>query len=618
MPGSRNSSRREQFALFFVFPIINSFFVFREAVLVANEDLIFIPSFLKIERFDNRTPVVYDNLAEVETKLAVIGRKPYILIMSIRDYQPELPLIKNAKAVLIVSFDCSFKQLDPRVFVVDGEKFDRFSLEYIIDFIYITIDLYNKILENAQIGISLSVEKEPNKLYGQILTFLRKATSAEAGTLYLMNEEHDKIFFISSQNSRLGSKVFEKREIPFNKRSFVGYVCDKGETLNIPDAYSIPEDAPYTFNSDLDKRLNYKTVSIITVPMKTATGDIVGAVQLINKLDKDSSEPVPFSDFDTIMLTSLSTLAAVSVENNNLLLETEKLLNNMIISSVKAIEQRDPITKGHSIRVSAYTMAILKRALEKPEVASLYNIDKNTLKVAETASLLHDYGKVGVREKLLMKQHRFYPEELETMRWRIRYAIVFMKEGSEEKAVAEELLSKLDSLDIPRPHDEEEIRLIEKAADIIVNANGEKIELVTSEELSYLSIQKGTLTTEERSDMEKHVLYSYELLNSIDWPLSLKAVPNVAASHHEKLDGSGYPFHKKAEELGIIERAMAIADIYDALTAKDRPYKKAISPEIAVSILKKEVEDGKLDPVLFGVFASEREAIDNEITEKNI
>ena len=586
--------------------------------MVANEDLIFIPSFLKIERFDNRTPVVYDNLAEVETKLAVIGRKPYILIMSIRDYQPELPLIKNAKAVLIVSFDCSFKQLDPRVFVVDGEKFDRFSLEYIIDFIYITIDLYNKILENAQIGISLSVEKEPNKLYGQILTFLRKATSAEAGTLYLMNEEHDKIFFISSQNSRLGSKVFEKREIPFNKRSFVGYVCDKGETLNIPDAYSIPEDAPYTFNSDLDKRLNYKTVSIITVPMKTATGDIVGAVQLINKLDKDSSEPVPFSDFDTIMLTSLSTLAAVSVENNNLLLETEKLLNNMIISSVKAIEQRDPITKGHSIRVSAYTMAILKRALEKPEVASLYNIDKNTLKVAETASLLHDYGKVGVREKLLMKQHRFYPEELETMRWRIRYAIVFMKEGSEEKAVAEELLSKLDSLDIPRPHDEEEIRLIEKAADIIVNANGEKIELVTSEELSYLSIQKGTLTTEERSDMEKHVLYSYELLNSIDWPLSLKAVPNVAASHHEKLDGSGYPFHKKAEELGIIERAMAIADIYDALTAKDRPYKKAISPEIAVSILKKEVEDGKLDPVLFGVFASEREAIDNEITEKNI
>ena len=584
--------------------------------MAVHEDLIFIPSFLKIERFNNRTPVVYDTFAEVEAKLADTGDKPYILIVLMRDYQPELPLIKNAKAVLIVSFDCEFKQLEQRVFVVDGEKFDRFSLEYILDFINITSDLYNKILENAQIGISLSVEKEPNKLYGQILTFLRKATNAEAGTLYLMNEERDKIYFVSSQNSRLGSKVFEKREIPFNKRSFVGYVCDKGETLNIPDAYTIPEDAPYTFNSDLDKRLNYKTVSIITVPMKTATGDVVGAVQLINKLDKESEEPVPFSDFDTIMLKSLSTLAAVSVENNNLLLETEKLLNNMIISSVKAIEQRDPITKGHSIRVSAYTMAILKHALQKPEIAKCYHVDKNTMKVAETASLLHDFGKVGVREKLLMKQHRFYPEELETMKWRIKYAIVFMKDGSEEKAVAEEFLSKLDSLDIPRPHNDEEIKLIERAANIVVDVNGEKIELVTSEELSYLNIQKGTFTTEERSNMEKHVLYSYELLNSIDWPVSLKTVPNIAASHHEKLDGSGYPFHKKGDELGIIERAMAIADIYDALTAKDRPYKKAIPPEIAVSIIQKEVEDGKLDSALFDVFTSNREAIDKEVNEK--
>ncbi len=584
--------------------------------VVANNDLVFIPSFLKIERFDKRTPVVYDTFAEVEAKLAELPGVPYVLIAAVRDYQPELRLVKNSKATLVVSFDCNFKQLDQHVFLVDGEKFDRFSLEYILDFINITIDLYNKILENAQIGISLSVEKDPNALYGQILTFLRKATNAEAGTLYLMNEEHDKIFFVSSQNSRLGSKVFEKREIPFNKRSFVGYVCDKGETLNIPDAYKIPEDAPYTFNSDLDKKLNYRTVSIITVPMQTASGEVLGAVQLINKLDSNSQEPVPFSDFDTIMLKSLSTLAAVSVDNNNLLLETEKLLNNMIISSVKAIEQRDPITKGHSIRVAAYTMAILKRALQNPKIHGLYNVNKNTVKVAETAALLHDFGKVGVREKLLMKQHRFYPEELETMKWRIKYALVFMEDGSEDKAVAEEFLSKLDSLDMPRPHDENETHLIEKAARILVNANGEKIEIVTAEELSYLSIPRGTLTSQERSDMEKHVLYSYELLNSIDWPLSLKAVPNVAASHHEKLDGSGYPFHKKADELGIIERILAIADIYDALTAKDRPYKKAISPEIASGILKKEVDDGKLDPVLFEIFAADREAIDSEVAEK--
>ena len=588
----------------------------REGLLADQKDLIFIPSFLKIERFDYRTPVVYENFSEIEEKIAGIGERPYVLIMAMRDYKPDLPLVKKAKATLIVSFDCRFRQLSQRVYVVDGEKFDRFSLEYILDFININTDLYNKILENAQISISLSVEKDPNALYGQILAFLREATSAEAGTLYLMNEEHDKIYFVSSQNSRLGSKVFEKREIPFNKRSFVGYVCFKGETLNIPDAYAIPEDAPYTFNSDIDRKLNYKTVSIITVPMKTATGDIVGAVQLINKIDSESGNPVAFSDFDTILLKSLSTLAAVSVENNNLLLETEKLLNNMIISSVKAIEQRDPITKGHSIRVAAYTMALLKRAIEKPEIVKNFDIDKNTMKVAETAALLHDFGKVGVRERLLMKQHRLYPEDLEKMKWRVKYALVFMEEG-EKKELVKDFLSKLDSLDMPRPHDEDENKLITKAADIIVTTDsGEKIEIVTAKELSYLNIMKGTLTAEERSDMEKHVLYSYELLNSIDWPLSLKAVPNVAASHHEKLDGSGYPFHKKAANLGIIERVMAIADIYDALTAKDRPYKKAISPEIAVKILGKEVEDGKLDPELFNIFAAERESIDKEVEEK--
>lgn len=571
-----------------------------------------------MDRIEGRIPVAYTGVDDLDSIISKSGisASEYILIIYEEDFSDGLPAVINSKATLVVSFGCGFKQLNPHVFRVDGEKMDRFSLEYILAFIDNNVDLYNKIIENSRISISLTVEKEPSKLYGNILTFLRRATNAEAGTLYLMNEEHDKIFFVSSQNSRFDSKMIEKREIPFNKNSLVGYVCYKGEMLNIRDAYAIPEDAPYQFNNDIDKKLNYRTVSIITVPMKTTTGNVIGAVQLINKLDTVDGTPIPFSQFDTVLLTSLSTLAAVSVDNNNLLLETEKLLNNMIISSVKAIEQRDPATKGHSIRVAAFTMSILKRAIEREDVRKAFKIDKNTMKTAETAALLHDFGKVGVRERILMKHHRIYPEQLETFKWRLKYILAAVKDGGEKLSVVRELLSKIDDLDIPRPHTDEEKSLIEKAAGISFDIDGENVPLLKPEEFTWLSIRSGTLSAKERADMEKHVVYSYELLNSIDWPFSLKEVPRVAASHHEKLDGSGYPYHKTAESLGIIERVLAIADIYDALTAKDRPYKKAIPPEIAVSIIEKEVAGGKLDPLLFSVFAENREEIDREVAEK--
>lgn len=577
-------------------------------------DLIFIPSFLKIAKLEGRRAILYETIADLEKKIAE-NQTPYILLIFDQDYRDDLSVVKNASAALVVSFGCVFKQLRPFVFMVDGEKFDRFSLEYILAFIEISSDLYRKILEISQISISLTVEKEPDNLYNNILTFLRKATNAEAGTLYLMDKEHKKIFFISSQNSRLDSKIIEKREIPFDTGSLAGYVCYKGETLNIPDAYKISDSKPYKFNDLIDKKFNYKTVSIITVPMKTTTGNIVGAVQLINKIDVVENRPVPFSDFDEVLLKSLSTLAAVSVENNDLLLETETLLNNMIVSSVKAIEQRDPATKGHSVRVTAYTMALLKRIAERPDILGKFVIDKNALKTAEIAALLHDFGKVGVREKILMKESRFYPEQLDVLKWRLKFILVSIQDA-EKINIIKELLEKLDSLNLPKPHDENEEKLVETASRLSFRINGEDVPVLTKDELACLTIKRGTLNDKERGDMEKHVVYSYELLSSIDWPFYLKRVPEIVSSHHEKLDGSGYPRHKKAAQLGIIERTLAIADIYDALTAKDRPYKKAIPPKRAISIIEEEVKNGKLDRDVFSILSEEQEKIDAEVDEK--
>lgn len=575
------------------------------------KDVVIIPSYLKINAVPGSEVLIYDTYEEL-AKIVKKIEKQYILFIYEKDYKPETEAVKKSSFTVIIGFDEIFEQVSNSIFKINGEKVTSFSILSIVTLLRLNLDYYNRIIDNLQIGISLTVEKDPAKLYGSILTFLRKATGAQAGTLYLMSEDKHKIFFVSSQNSLLDSKLIEKREVPFNRESLVGYVCYTGKVLNIPDAYDISKKAKYHFNDAIDKKMNYKTVSIITVPMKTAAGDIVGAVQLINKNKDAKTDPVPFGKFDEMVLKSLSTLAAVSVQNNNLLVETETLLNNMIVSSVKAIEQRDPATKGHSLRVAAYTVALLKRLSKRSEFKDRFTFDRSTQRTAEIAALLHDFGKVGVREKILMKQSRIYPETVEAMKWRLKYILVGAKDSKDIDVVAQ-MLEKIDDLNVPRPHSDEEKDLIEKAGKLVFNINGEEVPLLLEEERKHLNIARGTLDPQERADMERHVKYSYELLSSMDWPYDLRDVPKIASSHHEKLDGSGYPCGKDASSLGITERVMMIVDIYDALTAKDRPYKKAMPAQKALSIIEFDVKAGKLDKDVYAIFLEKREEIEREV-----
>lgn len=573
-------------------------------------DVVIIPSYLKINVLPGSEVLIYDNYQELQ-KIVKDVKDPYILFIYEKDYEPEAEAVNKSSFTVIICFDEVFKQISNSVFKINGEKVTAFSILLIVALLKLNLDYYNRIVDNLQIGIDLTAEKDPAKLYGSILTFLRKATGAQAGTLYLMSEDKQKIFFVSSQNSLFDSKLIEKKEVPFNRESLVGYVCYTGKVLNIPDAYNIPENAKYHFNDVIDKKMNYRTVSIITVPMKTTAGDIIGAVQLINK-KKAKEDPVPFGKFDEMVLKSLSTLAAVSVQNNNLLVETETLLNNMIVSSVKAIEQRDPATKGHSLRVAAYTVALLKKLSKHDDFKDRYKFDRSTYRTAEIAALLHDFGKVGVREKILMKQARLYPENVEAMKWRFKYILAAAKD-SKDIGVVTQLSEKIHDLNVPRPHSDEEKDLIEKAGNLVFEINGEKVPVLLEEEFKHLKIKRGTLDPQERADMECHVKYSYELLSSMEWPYDLRDVPKIASSHHEKLDGSGYPCGKDTSSLGVTERVMMIVDMYDALTAKDRPYKKAMSAEKAISIIERDVVAGKLDKEIFDIFLENREKIEREV-----
>ena len=574
-------------------------------------DIVIIPSYLKIDEVQGSKVVIYEDSEQLK-KIVHEMEDQYILFVYEWDYKPSSEAVKKSSFTVIVCFDDVFEQVSHSIFRINGEKVTPFSILSIVTLLKLNLDYYNRIIDNLQIGISLTVEKDPARLYNSILTFLRKATGAEAGTLYLMSEDKKKIFFVSSQNSLFDSKLIEKKEVPFNRESLVGYVCYTGKVLNIGDAYNIPKNAKYHFNDAIDKKMNYRTVSIITVPMKTADGDIVGAVQLINKKRELKKEPVPFGKFDEMVLKSLSTLAAVSVQNNNLLVETETLLNNMIVSSVKAIEQRDPATKGHSLRVAAYTVALLRQLSKNDKFKHRFTFDRSTKRTAEIAALLHDFGKVGVREKILMKQSRIYPETVEAMKWRFKYILAAVQDN-DNMGVVRQLLEKIDELNVPRPHSDEEKNLIEKAEKLVFNVDGEKILLLSEEEKKHLEIARGTLDKNERADMERHVKYSYELLSSMDWPYELRDVPKIASSHHEKLDGSGYPCGKDASQLGVTERVMMIVDIYDALTAKDRPYKKAMPAEKALSIIEFDVKAGKLDKEIYEIFVEKREEIEREV-----
>jgi HD-GYP domain-containing protein (c-di-GMP phosphodiesterase class II) len=575
-----------------------------------------IPESLKIKNIPGTNVYTYDTVSEL---LEVTGnlRDPFVIFIYEELFRPYLKPVTQSDFTFIIDYSCDFEQAGNNLFRINGERLSSFNIGVILALAEMNMDLHLRIVDNLQIGISLTVEKDPGNLYSMILTFLRKATGAEAGTLYLMSEDRERIFFVCSQNSLFDSKMIEKKEVPFNKESLVGFVCHTGETLNIPDAYSIPENSPYHFNKDIDKKMNYKTESIITVPMKTNSGEVIGAVQLLNKKRGADLKTEPFSKFDELVLKSLSTLAAVSVENNRLLLETETLLNNMIISSVKAIEQRDPATKGHSLRVSALFVALLKR-IGASEKFKDFKATASILKSAETAALLHDFGKVGVREKILMKEERFYPDQLEALKWRLRFiaASATNESNMEDIENIKKFTEMLDDLNKPSPYSDEQKELISSVENLSYTINGIDIPVLNDLEKSYLSIRAGTLNDEERKDMEKHVLYSFELLNSIEWPFDLRNVPCIAASHHEKLDGSGYPHHRDASSLGIVERAMGIVDIYDALTAKDRPYKKAIPPEVALKIIQTEVDKGKLDGEIFELFKEERESIEKEVLEK--
>jgi HD-GYP domain-containing protein (c-di-GMP phosphodiesterase class II) len=383
-----------------------------------------------------------------------------------------------------------------------------------------------------------------------------------------------------------------------------------------------------------DRATGYRTCSVLAVPMRTPKGTLIGVVQLINAT-RDGTI-VPYTDRQQALAVSLASQAAVAVENSHLEAEVRQLFEGFVHASVAAIEARDPATSGHSFRVANLTIAFAEtlERVDRGPFAGL-RFSREELRTLRYAALLHDFGKVAVREEVLVKAKKLYPTELALIRERIKLARrsreaasmrarldCALAEGREaylaraehfddelagEQRELDRVLAAIEAANEPTvlPVSRlDDLQRIEQLA--FIDVDGARRPILESDEVRLLSLPIGSLSEAERVEIESHVTHSYRFLSHIPWTREIRHIPAIVAGHHEKLNGQGYPRGLAAPDIPIQTRMMTIADIFDALAAADRPYKKAVPVDRALEILDLAVKDGEIDGELFALFVEAR------------
>lgn len=472
-----------------------------------------------------------------------------------------------------------------------------------------------------EIGHALSAQTSQAALLDKVLTHARRVLRADGGSIYLVDEE--KVRFVCSQNDTIPFRS-NRPELPKDETSMAGFVACRGETLNLADAYRIPEDVPFKPNFAFDRETGYRTRSVLLVPMNDRDGHVLGVVALINRKQNPG---IPLASFDMVgefteqharVARSIASQAAVAIQNYQLYREIRALFDGFVEAAVTAIEARDPSTGGHSHRVAALTTALARAVHDssEKEFREQYFSDRDLTEL-HYASMLHDFGKVGVREQVLLKAEKLYPWEMDQVEARFRIATlqaVLESIQGQAEASGGDLTMALSQLKrdlatvrrLNRPKNRGSER---EYAELEVisrrwNLTDLNEQVLKPREVRRLCIPRGSLDPEERREIEEHVTHTYSFLKVIPWTRDLKRVPELAFAHHEKLDGSGYPRGLRDDEIPFGAKLMTIGDIFDALTAGDRPYKAGMTTEMALHILREEADQGKLHAPAVELFAA--------------
>jgi HD-GYP domain-containing protein (c-di-GMP phosphodiesterase class II) len=487
--------------------------------------------------------------------------------------------------------------------------------------------------------MALSAEKNLDKLLEMIVYEARKFTNSNGGTLYIMSDSEDELQFAIIQNESLkirmggtGGKIvwppvkLKNDDGSPNYAQVSAYAAQSGEVVNIPDVYDA---VGFNFEGTrhFDAETGYRSKSMLVVPMRNHENDIIGVLQLLNAQDAESGEVIAFSMENQELTESLASQAAVALSNNRLIQDLENLFDSFIRTIAAAVDEKSPYTGGHVRRVVDITMAIASKINETSEgpFANVH-FSPDQLNELRIAAWLHDVGKITTPEYIIDKSKKLETicDRMEIIKARFEVIkrdqeIEMMKQGMRGR--------KKKKTEMERPQDfrkkvEEEFEfltsanagtefmtddMIEKIKDIAKkqwNMNSIRQPLLNKDEVYNLCIRKGTLTDEERDIINNHAVVTYKILSQLHFPKKLRNVPKYAAAHHEKLNGSGYPMGLRDEQISLQSRILALADIFEALTARDRPYKKGHALSEAMKIMDFMVKDNHIDADLFDLFIS--------------
>ncbi len=496
----------------------------------------------------------------------------------------------------------------------------------------------------AQIGIALSGEKDIKKLLESIVDEARELANADAGTLYIMDQNTSSLSFEILQNASMKTRMggtsgveITFPEVPLfkdgapNLSNVSSYVALQDETVNIPDVYEA-EGFDFTGPRAYDATTGYRSKSMLVIPMKNHENDIIGVLQLLNAQDPDTDEVIPFSSEYVDLVASLASQAAVALTNAQLIQDLKDLFDAFMRSIATAIDEKSPYTGGHINRVVDLTMMIAEKINNTNEgpVKDL-SFDDDELQALRMAAWMHDVGKITTPEHVVDKA-----KKLETIQDGLnlietRFGLIAktieneqlrreidlwqkddirtgdsakQKTGltEEVKALAQDLEFIRDCNTPAEFMSDEKIERLKTIARQTFVVDGEEHAYLTAEEVQKLSIKKGTLTANERAVIENHTTMTSKMLHKLPFPKRLAKVPDYAGAHHEKLDGTGYPQRLSKDEISVQARIMAIADIFEALTAPDRPYKKPMKLSQAIQIMNFMKKDHHIDPDIYDIF----------------
>ncbi len=492
------------------------------------------------------------------------------------------------------------------------------------------IELDKELNSLYQIGIDLSAQIDLDTLLNDILRYAQDFTSSDGGSIYLVTDEKDQsgnrlMTFEQSRSDTLGDR-YHKLKMPITDRSIAGHCIISGDILNIEDVYSLPPNVPYKFDNSFDKANNYRCLTMLTVPMINHKREVIGALQLINRkknrktiLSNPEKIPDEILEFDhkcERLIKSLAGQATIAVENSQLYEELRILFESFMAASVSAVESRDPSTAGHSRRVSKLSVAIAHHiSIRDNEPFKDINFDVNDIQAIKYAGLLHDFGKIGINEKILLKAKKLFDEELTKIDARmelLKYTFITCDGNTHP---IDSIISKVGIYSEAIRKANEPGRIEDNTLTDIKEAHTQQVKKVGGEhepaiseyEFNRLINSRGSLSSDEYKIIQSHVEHTHNFLSLISWPKGYESVDAIARFHHEKLDGTGYPLGLKGNQIPIGSQIMCIADIFDALISSDRPYKTRMPIEKALAILEEEANAGKINKDILELM------IDNEL-----